>query len=101
MAVHQKTGEPPQRVVQPELTKMNRYKVRDIVDLIRSKGRLPTDQFGQILPVDDLLVWFGLDEGLAPDEYQCVRQELALMTESQDELEKLRLAEEFHSGTSY
>jgi len=80
---------------------MNRYKVRDIVDLIRSKGKLPTDQFGQILPVDDLLVWFGLDAGLAPDEYQCVRQELALMAESQDELEKLRLAEEFHSGTSY
>jgi len=80
---------------------MNRYKVRDIVDLIRSKGKLPTDPFGQILPVDDLLVWFGLDAGLAPDEYQCVRQELALMAESQDELEKLRLAEEFHSGTSY
>ena len=62
---------------------------------------MTTDQFGQILPVDDLLVWFGLDGGLAPDEYQRVRQELALMAESQDELEKLRLAEEFHSGTSY
>ena len=80
---------------------MNRYKVRDIVDLIRSKGKLPTDQFGQILPVDDLLVWFGLDEGLAPDEYQCVRQELALMAESQDELERLRMAEELRSGSSY
>ena len=101
MAVHQKTGEPPHRVVQPELTKMNRYKVRDIVDLIRSKGKLPTDQFGQILPVDDLLVWFGLDEGLAPDEYQCVRQELALIAESQDELDRLRVAEELRSGTSY
>jgi hypothetical protein len=99
MAVHQKTGEPPHRVVQPELTKMNRYKVRDIVDLIRSKGKLPTDPLGQILPVDDLLAWFGLDEGLAPDEHRQVRQELALMAESQDELEKLRLAEELRSGS--
>jgi hypothetical protein len=99
MAVHQKTGEPPHRVVQPELTKMNRYKVRDIVDLIRSKGKLPTDPFGQILPVDDLLAWFGLDEGLAPDEHRQVRQELALMAASQGELEKLRLAEELRSGS--
>lgn len=88
-------------MVQPELTKMNRYKVRDIVDLIRSKGKLPTDQFGQILPVDDLLAWFGLDERLAPDEHQYIRQQLAAMAESQDELERLRLAEELRSGSSY
>jgi len=80
---------------------MNRYKIRDIVDLIRNKGKLPTDQFGQILPVDDLLAWFGLDEGLAPDEHLYVRQELAAMVESQVEVERLRLAEELRSGTSY
>jgi len=80
---------------------MNRYKVRDIVDLIRRKGKLPTDQFGEILPVDDLLAWFGVDDGLAPDEHQYVRRELAAMAESQDELERLRLAEELRSGTSY
>ena len=101
VAVHYKTGEPPYRVVQPELTKMNRYKVRDIVDLIRSKGRLPTDQFGQILPVDDLLAWFGVDEGLPPDEHRHVRKELAEMAESQEELERLRLSQELRSGTSY
>ena len=80
---------------------MNRYKVRDIVDLIRSRGKLPTDQFGQILPVDDLFAWFGLDEGLAPDEHQYIRQELGAMAESQEELERLRLAEELRSGSSY
>ena len=80
---------------------MNRYKVRDIVDLIRSKGKLPADQFDQILPVDDLLAWFGVDEGLAADEHQYVRRELAEMAESQEELERLRLDEEFRSGTSY
>ena len=80
---------------------MNRHKVRDIVDLIRSKGRLPTDQFGQILPVDDLLAWFGVDEGLPPDEHRHVRKELAEMAESQEELERLRLSQELRSGTSY
>ena len=80
---------------------MNIYKVRDIVDLIRSRGKLPTDQFGQILPVDDLLAWFGLAEGLPHDEHRVIRQELAAMAESQDELERLRLDEELRSGTSY
>ena len=80
---------------------MNRYKVRDIMDLIRSRGKLPTDQFGQILPVDDLLAWFGLDEGLPPDEHRCMREELAAMAESQVEIEKLRLSEELRSSTLY
>ena len=80
---------------------MNRYKVRDIVDLIRSRGKLPTDQFGQILPVDDLLAWFGLSECLPPDERRCIREELAAMAESQVEIEELRLSEELRSSTSY
>ena len=80
---------------------MNRYKVRDILDLIRRRGKLPTDQFGQILPIDDLLAWFGLDDDLARDEHRYIRQELSAMAESQIEMERLRLSEELRSGTSY
>ena len=36
---------------------MNIYKLRKIMELIRSRGKLPTDEFGQILSVDVLMVW--------------------------------------------
>ena len=78
---------------------MNRYKVRDIVDLIRSRGKLPTDQFGQILPVDDLLAWFGLDECLSRYEQRCVKQELAALAEAQLAVEIIRMAEQLRAGS--
>ena len=43
-------------------SKMNKYKIQNIVDYIRRKGKLPTDQFDQILPADDILGWYGLDK---------------------------------------
>jgi len=59
------------------------------------------DQFGEILPVTDLMAWFGLDKDLTPHEQHCIKHELAALAESQVEMEKLTLSEELHSGTSY
>ena len=36
---------------------MNRYKKYKIIDFIRSKGKLPTDSYGQFLELDDMLIW--------------------------------------------
>jgi len=73
---------------------MSKRKIWNIVDFIRDQGQLPTDQFGQILPVDDLMSWFGLDACLSPAESRQVRLELAVMAEAQQTLEELRMAEQ-------
>lgn len=78
---------------------MNRQKIWNIVDFIRRQGELPTDQFGQILPVDDLLAWFGLDECLSRHEQGCVKQELAVMAEAQLAMEKIRMAQQLRAGS--
>ena len=78
---------------------MNRYKMRDIIDLIRRQGKLPTDPFGQILPADDLLVWFGLDKCLSRYEQSRVKQELAALAEAQLAVEKIRMAEQLRAGS--
>ena len=78
---------------------MSKRKVWSILDFIRGQGRLPTDQFGQILPVDDLMSWFGLDESLSPAESRQVRLELALMAEAQQTVEELRMAEQLRSAS--
>jgi len=78
---------------------MNKHKIWKIVDFIRSQGKLPTDQFGQILPVDDLLAWYGLDECLSSYEQQCVKKELAALAEAQLALEQIRMAEQLRAGS--
>ena len=75
---------------------MNIYKLRTIIDLIRRKGKLPTDQFGQILPVDDLMGWFGLTESLTRPEQRRMEEELAAMVEAElavEQLEQLKAIE--------
>ena len=78
---------------------MSKRKVWSILDFIRGQGKLPTDQFGQILPVDDLMSWFGLDDSLSPVESREVRLELAVMAEAQQTLEELRMAEQLRSAS--
>jgi len=58
---------------------MNEYKIRSIIGWIRAKGRLPTDAYGQVLSVDDLMGWFGLTKQLTPGEQLYMRKELGLM----------------------
>lgn len=62
---------------------MNPHKIRTIVDHIRSQGGLPTDEFGGILPADDLMAWFGLNDMLKPDEQERMKAELGMMAEAQ------------------
>jgi len=63
------------------------------MDWIRSRGRLPTDEFGQILPVDDLMGWFGLKECLTMDEQSYIERELKGIIEAEStvlQLEQVR-----------
>ncbi len=68
---------------------MNTYKLRKIMDLIRRQGKLPTDQFGQILPVDDLMGWFGLTESLNRAEQLGMKKELTAMVDAELAVERL------------
>lgn len=77
---------------------MNKRKVWNILDFIRGQGKLPTDEFGQILPVDDLMVWFGVAERLSTEEKRLIRVELAAMVEAQQTVEELRMAEQLRSA---
>ena len=79
---------------------MNRYKMRDIIEYIRRQGKLPTDPYGQILPVEDLLAWFGLDKCLSRYEQSCVKKELAALAEAELAVEKSRMDEQLRSDSS-
>ncbi len=76
---------------------MNIYKLRKIIDLIRRQGKLPTDQFGQILPVDDLMGWFGLTECLTRAEQLGMKKELAAMVEAELAAERLEQQRQIES----
>ena len=76
------TGEP-QQMAWTGRMKMNPYKVRAIVEHVRRQGGLPTDQFGNVLPPDDLLVWFGLNKVLTIDEQRHMKNEFEAMQEGQ------------------
>ena len=68
---------------------MNPYKLRAILEMIRSQGRLPADEWGQVLNPDDLLVWFGLADRLDSGERLVLRDELALMAEAEMFMDRL------------
>ena len=76
---------------------MNIYKLRTIIDLIRRRGKLPTDQFGQILPVGDLMGWFGLTESLTRPEQLRMKEELAAMVEAELAVERLEQQRQIES----
>jgi hypothetical protein len=70
---------------------MNGYRLRTILDFIRSQGKLPCDQWGNTLSPDDLLVWFGLKNDLTPEEQREVKRELAALVEAEALMDRLRL----------
>jgi len=79
---------------------MNIYKKQDIVAFIRRQGKLPTDQFGQILPVDELILWFELDKCLTRYEQQVIKKELVALVEAEQAMEKIRLMEQARTSIS-
>ena len=65
--------------------------MQSVLDFIRSKGRLPTDERGVILSQDNILMWSGLDKLLTVEEQLCVKGQLLAMIEAQAFIEQLRL----------
>jgi hypothetical protein len=79
---------------------MNIHKRRGIIDFVRKQGKLPTDQFGQILPVKDLVSWFELDKYLSASEQEVIKGELAALVEVEEAMEKLKLLKQSQTNTS-
>jgi len=73
---------------------VNLYKIRYVLDFIRRQGKLPTDQYGQILSASDLLAWFGLKECLNDDELSYIEQEFVGMIEAEIAVERLKQSEQ-------
>jgi hypothetical protein len=74
---------------------VNLYKIRYVLDFIRRQGKLPTDEYGQILHASDLLVWFGLKECLNMDELSYIEEELVGMIEAEMAAERLKQSDQF------
>ncbi len=72
-----------------EVVRTNVHKLRKVMDWIRNQGRLPTDEFGQIIPVDDLMGWFGLNECLTVDEQLYIERELKGIIEAESTVLRL------------
>ncbi len=77
---------------------INLYKIRGVLDVIRRQGKLPTDQFGQILSTDNILGWFNLRECLTLDEQAYIEEELTGMIEAQNALEQLKMSEQVRAN---
>ena len=73
---------------------VNLYKIRSVLEFIRRQGKLPMDQYGQVLSASDLLAWFGLNECLTVDELLYIEEELAGMIEAEMAVEKLKQSEQ-------
>ena len=73
---------------------MSEQNIQSILEFIRRQGRLPTDQFGEVLGVDDLVGWFGLDGCLSREEMRWLKTELAAMAEMQAALDQLRMSQQ-------
>jgi len=71
--------------------KMNKYKIKYLTHHIQSLGRLPTDQWGQVLSADELMGWFDLDKYLNEYEKACMKMELAAMVEAELFMDRFRL----------
>ena len=83
-----------------EVVRTNVYKLRKIMDWIRNQGRLPTDEFGQILSADDLMGWFGLSECLTIDEQLYIERELKGIIEAESTVAQLNQLEQIRSTMS-
>ena len=69
---------------------MNIYKLRGIMDRVRSKGPLPTDRWGRVLELQDLLVWYGLDQVLSAEEQDVIKWELQALIDAEEMMDQLR-----------
>ena len=70
---------------------MNIYKLKRILEHIKSQGKFPTDMFGEILSIDELIVWYGLDKQLTTEEQREVKKELAQLVEIETCIDMLKM----------
>ncbi|MBN2590801.1 MAG: hypothetical protein JXA96_13135 [Sedimentisphaerales bacterium] len=70
---------------------MNKHKLRQITNYIQGFGRLPTDQWGQVLSIDQLMTYFGLDDCLDSYEQAFMKMEFAAMIEADQFMDRFRL----------
>lgn len=70
--------------------KMNYNKLNTILTVIKNSD-LPRDRWGHILSYQDLIVWYGLNESLEPDELEYMKKRLAEMVEIQNAIEMMKL----------
>ena len=70
---------------------MNIHKLRKVLEHIKSQGKLPTDTVGEILSVDELILWFGLDQCLSVEEQRVMKHELAQLVEVETCIDILRM----------
>ena len=70
---------------------MNIYKLRRILEHIKSQGKFPTDMFGEILSIDELVLWYGLDKQLTAEEQREVKKELAQLVETEKCIDMLKM----------
>jgi len=62
---------------------VNNYIIHRVLRDIQAKGKLPEDDYGNILPTDDLIGWFELEGKLNTNELKIIKRELELMAEAQ------------------
>ena len=68
---------------------MNWNKIRAIIDVVRRRDALPTDEFGNLLPPEEMIVRLGLSESLTADEKRVLSDELTMLAEMKAVIEKL------------
>jgi len=69
---------------------MNFDKLNCILCVIKD-SKLPTDRWGHVLSYEDLIVWFGLDEFLEPEELNYMKRRLAALAEIQNAIDMMKL----------
>ena len=62
---------------------VNKHIISQVLRDIRAKGKLPEDDYGNVLAADDLVGWFELKGKLTADELKIIRRELELMARAQ------------------
>ena len=73
---------------------MNVYKVKSVIESIRRQGKLPKDPYGQLLSIDELIAWFGLNGYLTAGERRYIEKELTAMIEAELVMDKLKQSEQ-------
>ena len=71
---------------------MNYEKLKGILNVIKNDGELPRDRWGHVLGHEDLVVCFGLDEILEPDELEYMKARLAGLSEIQNAIDMIKLS---------